>query len=208
VNGHRLNAAKTELPPIQTSDEKRYIISREDAVQAAIRIGKPLFSRLHPDYMGLSIVNTILGGYFGSRLMSNIREEKGYTYGIASHLLTLRDSGYFVIGSTVGAEVWKETVSECSKEMNRLCNEKVGKEELVLVRNYLTGQVQRSVDGPFQMADQLRGLWIHDLNLNYLSDFVEMINVITPEEIRNLAAKYLNPTNMTLVAAGPVKSSD
>ena len=158
--------------------------------------------------MGLTIVNTILGGYFGSRLMSNIREEKGFTYGITSHLVTLRDSGNFVIGSTVGAEVWEETVAECAKEMDRLCNDKVEPGELVLVRNYLTGQVQRSVDGPFQMADQLRGLWIHDLDLDYLTDFMGLINSITPEEIRNLAAKYLDHSNMTVVAAGPIKSSD
>jgi len=208
LNGHPLNTGTPELPPLQMSQQKRFIISRPDAVQTAIRIGKPLFSRLHPDFMGLTIVNTILGGYFGSRLMSNIREEKGFTYGIASHLLTLRDSGYFVIGSTVGAEVWEETVSECFKEMNRLCTDKVKPGELDLVRNYLTGQVQRSVDGPFQMADQLRGLWIHDLDLNYLTDFMELFNRISPEEIRNLAIKYLDHSNMTVVAAGPIKSSD
>ncbi len=207
VNGKALNSSRSELPPIQTSEQKLSIISRPDAVQTAIRIGKPLFSRLHPDFMGLTIVNTILGGYFGSRLMSNIREEKGFTYGIASHLVTLRDSGYFVIGSTVGAEVWEETVSECSKEMNRMCTDKVKPDELMLVRNYLTGQVQRSVDGPFQMADQLRGLWMHNLTLDYLSEFMALINSITPDEIRNLSAKYLDPSNMTIVAAGPIKSS-
>jgi predicted Zn-dependent peptidase len=163
---------------------------------------------MHPDFMGLTIVNTILGGYFGSRLMSNIREEKGYTYGISSHLLTLKDSGYFVIGSTVGADVWKETVTECNKEMTRLCSDLVKPDELELVRNYLTGQVQRSVDGPFQMADQLRALLMHDLDLKYLSDFIMLVNTITPEEIRHLASAYLDPSTMTVVAAGPIKSSD
>ncbi|MCX6224658.1 MAG: pitrilysin family protein [Bacteroidia bacterium] len=208
VNGNPKNAGTPELPPLQTNDRKRCIISRPDAVQTAIRIGKPLFSRLHPGFMGLTVVNTILGGYFGSRLMSNIREEKGYTYGIASHLPSLRDSGYFVIGSTVGVDVWEQTVSECFREIYRLCNDKVEPGELELVRNYLTGQVQRSVDGPFQIADQLRLLWIHDLDLNYLTDFMELINSITPEEIRNLAIKYLDPSNMVIVATGPIKSSD
>jgi zinc protease len=196
------------LPPLETSPGISSIISRPDAVQTAIRIGKPLFNRLHPDFMGLTIVNTILGGYFGSRLMTNIREEKGFTYGIASHLLTLRDSGYFVIGSTVGAEVWEETVAECKKEMDRLCSDKVKKNELELVRNYLTGQVQRSLDGPFQVADQLRALWMHDHGLNYLIEFMALINSITPMEIQRLAAKYLDPADMKVVAAGPIKSSD
>ena len=208
VNSTAQNNPTPLLPPIQTSLLRRCTISREDAVQTAIRMGKPLFSRLHPDFMGLTIVNTILGGYFGSRLMSNIREEKGFTYGIASHVITLKDSGYFVIGSTVGAEVWEQTVAECAKEMNRLCTDKVKPGELKLVRNYLTGQVQRSIDGPFQVADQLRGLWIHDLDLNYLADFMKLINRITPEEIRNLATKHLDSSNMIIVAAGPIKSSD
>lgn len=207
LNGMQADRQKEELPPILTSSEKKSTIFRPDAVQTAIRMGKPLFSRLHPDFMGLTIASTILGGYFGSRLMSNIREEKGYTYGIASHLVTLKDSGYFVIGSTVGTEVWQETVTECVKEMNAMCNDRVRPDELELVRNYLTGQIQRSVDGPFQMADQLRGLWIHDLDLNYLSAFMELINRITPAEIRELAQKYLDPSNMTLVAAGPIKNS-
>lgn len=208
VNGKGPSAAGNDLPPVQWSQGKRIIIPRPEAVQTAVRIGKPLFSRLHPDFMGLTIVNTILGGYFGSRLMSNIREEKGYTYGIASHLPSLRDSGYFVIGSTVGAEVWEDTVSECLKEMYRLRADKVKPGELVLVRNFLTGQIQRSVDGPLQLADQLRSLWIHDLGLNYLSEFMALINSITPDEIRDLAVKHLDPSNMTIVAAGPVKSSD
>jgi len=206
-NDTRAEPHRSTLPALETSPEKQSIISRPDAVQTAIRIGKPLFSRLHTDFMGLTIVNTILGGYFGSRLMSNIREEKGYTYGIASHLVTLKDSGYFVIGSTVGPEVWEDTVKECSKEMDRMRTEKVKPGELKLVRNYLTGQVQRSLDGPFQIADQLRALWMHNLNLNYLSDFMEMINAITPDEIRSLAEKYLDPADMAVVAAGPIKSS-
>lgn len=208
VNGDQKITALPELPTILPCVPKRCIITRPDAVQTAIRIGKPLFNRLHPDFQGLTIVNTILGGYFGSRLMSNIREEKGYTYGIASHLLSLRDSGYFVIGSTVKAEVWEETITECMKEIDRLCTEKVKTGELELVRNYLTGQIQRSLDGPFQLADQLRALWMHDLDLNFLSVFMELINAITPEEIRDLAARHLHPANLTVVAAGPMKSSD
>ncbi len=207
VKENNISSPDRELPEIQSSTIKRSIITQKDAVQTALRIGKPLFNRMHPDFMGLTIVNTILGGYFGSRLMSNIREEKGYTYGIASHLLSLRDSGYFVIGSTVRAEVWEETVIECTKEIERMCTDKVKPGELELVRNYLTGQIQRSVDGPFQLTDQMRALWMNGLDLSYLSVFMELINSITPEEIRNLAARHLNHTNMAVVAAGPMKTS-
>jgi predicted Zn-dependent peptidase len=196
------------LPAIESSLLRRSVIPRMDAVQTAIRIGRPLFSRLHPDHMGLTIVNTILGGYFGSRLMSNIREQKGYTYGISSHLPTLRDSGYFVIGSAVGAEVWEDTVKECFIEMQKLCSEKVADHELELVRNYLIGMIQRSLDGPFQVADQLRSLWTHNLGLDYLTGFMELISSITPGEIRDLAARHLDPSQMTVVAAGPIQTTD
>ena len=202
-----LKTNTTVLPKIMPEVPKRSIITRDDAVQTAIRMGKPLFNRLHPDFMGLTIANTILGGYFGSRLMSNIREEKGYTYGIASHLLSLRDSGYFVIGTTVRAEVWEETITECQKEIDRLCTDLIKPGELELVRNYLTGQIQRSLDGPFQLADQMRALWMHDLDLNFLSVFMDLINTITTSEIRDLAAKHLGHSNLAVVAAGPIKSS-
>jgi zinc protease len=194
------------LPPLQTQADAIRTINRPEAVQTAVRIGKPLFNRQHPDYMGLAIVNTILGGYFGSRLMSNIREEKGYTYGIGSHLVMLRNSGYFVIGTNVAAGVWKETIAECRKEIDRLCNDRIPGEELTLVRNYLTGSIQRSLDGPFQLADQFRALWIHDRDLGFFTDMLKLINSITPEEIRDLAIRHLGSDGMKVVAAGPVES--
>jgi predicted Zn-dependent peptidase len=196
------------LPPIPTGQGALDTIARPDAVQTAIRVGKTVISRMDIDYQGLTIVNTLLGGFFGSRLMSNIREEKGYTYGISSHLLALKDTGYFVIGSTVAADRWQETLTECKKEIDRLQNDLVEADELELVRNYLTGQVQRSVDGPFQVADQYRALWMHGLDLNYLSGFMSVIGSLTPEEIRNLACKHLDYTNMAIAVAGPVQTPD
>jgi len=194
------------LPPIKPSREKEILLQKPGAVQVAIRIGCPLFGRKHPDFQKLTVLNTILGGYFGSRLMSNIREEKGYTYGISSQLSALKDSGYFMIGATVGAEVWHQSIDECNKEMIRLGREPVSREELRLIRNYLTGQLQRSVDGPFHLAEQYRALWINGLDFSYLSEFMDTINRITPEELTGLAKRHLNPENMITVAAGPVKS--
>lgn len=194
------------MPPIKPAADKRIEVNQPEAVQTAIRIGCPVFGRMHPDFQGLTILNTILGGYFGSRLMSNIREEKGYTYGISSHLLSLRDSGYFVIAATVGADVWRQAIDECNKEMIRLAEEKISLSELARIRNYLTGQLQRSIDGPFQLAEQYRTLWINGLDFTYLSDFMGLINRITPEDLKNLAVRYLNPGNMITVAAGPIKT--
>lgn len=196
----------TPIPPAGSQLAKPVTIPVQGAVQTAIRIGKTLFSRTHEDFQGLTIVNTILGGYFGSRLMSNIREEKGYTYGISSHLAALQDMGFFMIGATVGAEVWQDAVKECFHEISRLSEELVQDEELDRVRNYLIGQLQRSVDGPFQLADQYRPLWMNQLDFSYLIRFMNTILEITPEDIRNLARKHLAPDSMLIVAAGPIES--
>lgn len=186
-----------------TASSSRIFLPMKEAVQASIRMGKPLFSRKNPDFSGLSIVNTILGGYFGSRLMKNIREEKGLTYGISSHLATLRDHGFFMLGSTVEAGSADAALQECRKEMTRLASDLVPEVELELVRNYLTAQVQRSIDGPIQVAEQFRSLWMHEMDFSHLKEFIRLINNISPEEIRDLAAKYLNPTEMIEVIAGP-----
>lgn len=201
-------ASLATLPPLATSPARESAIHRPEAVQTAIRIGKPLFNRLHPDFMGMMVVNTILGGYFGSRLNSNIREAKGYTYGISSHLPVLRDSGYFVIGSAVGAGFHQDAIRECFIEMEKLANDLVGREELELVRNYLTGQIQRSLDGPFPITDQLRTLLVNGQGLESLAAFIELANTITPAEIRDLAGRHLDPSGMKVVSAGPVGSLD
>lgn len=197
---------ENNMPPISPAAEPWIEINQPEAVQTAIRIGCPAFGRLHPDFLGLTILNTILGGYFGSRLMSNIREEKGYTYGISSHLLPLRDGGCFVIAATVGADVWRQAIDECNKEMIRLAEETIPGTELARIRNYLTGQLQRSLDGPFQLAEQFRTLWINGLDFDFLSCFMDLINRIRPEDLQNLAVRYLNPDNMITVAAGPIKT--
>ncbi len=191
------------LPAIEPALPERISIEKNEALQASIRIGKPLFTRTHPDFQGLTIVNTILGGYFGSRLMKNIREEKGLTYGISSHLVPLKDHGYFVIGSTLEAGSAELAISECRKEMIRLREEKVSGTELDLVRNYLTGQIQRSVDGPLQLAEQFRALWLHNLDFRHLQEFIQLINDISPGQLRDLAATHLNPAEMIEVLAGP-----
>jgi len=195
--------ATDRLPEPQTAPSTRISIPMKEAVQASVRMGKPLFSRKNPDFNGLSIVNTILGGYFGSRLMKNIREEKGLTYGISSHLVTMRDHGFFMIGSTVEAASANAALRECRTELTRLASERVPDPELDLVRNYLTAQVQRSIDGPIQVAEQFRALWLHEMDFSHLRGFLRLIDQISSEEIRSLAATYLDPNGLIEVVAGP-----
>jgi predicted Zn-dependent peptidase len=177
-------------------------VEKTDAVQTAIRIGKILFNKTHPDYFGFMILNTILGDFFGSRLMKNIREDKGYTYGIGSYLSEMNDSGYFVIGTEVGKDVKDATLTEIQKEIEKLQNELVSEEELNLVRNYLLGQTLKSADGPYALMELFLSVENQNLDLDFFNDFIHKIKSIQAEELRGLARKYLDWDSFSIVSAG------
>lgn len=179
-------------------------IPKKDAIQNAIRIGKVLFNKTHKDYFDFHVLNTILGGYFGSRLMSNIREDKGYTYGIGSAIVNLEDSGYFFISTEVGAEVCNAAINEIYKEISILNNETVPYEELNLVKNYLAGTLLRSLDGPFALAEKFKAAHIFGFDMNYYNNLLKHIHAITPERIQELAKSYLQPDSLTEVVVGKV----
>jgi zinc protease len=176
--------------------------TKEGALQTAIRVGKILFTPQHEDYMAFDVLNTLLGGYFGSRLMSNIREDKGYTYGIGSGVVNMKAVGYFFISTEVGVEVKEDTLKEIRYEIERLQTELVDCEELDLVKNYLIGQVLKGTDGPFAMMNQF--LFIHDYGLpdDYLSRYVKTVQSVTPEELRSLANRYLDWESMNVIEVG------
>ncbi len=179
------------------------LIKKKDAVQSAIRIGKPLFNKTHPDYAGMNVLNTVLGGYFGSRLMSNIREDKGYTYGIGSAVVSLLQGGYFFIAAETGVKVTEPAIVEIYKEIERLKTEIIPDEELSMVKNYLSGSFLRSVDGAFQLAERCKGIIIYGLNYDYFYNYLNVIKTITPEELMQLANKYLeNESFYELVVGG------
>jgi predicted Zn-dependent peptidase len=161
-----------------------------------------LFNKTHPDYCDFTVLNTILGDYFGSRLMSNIREDKGYTYGIGTLLGELHETGYFVIATEVGKDVKDATLIEIQMEISRLQTELVGTEELLLVKNYMIGQLLKSADGPYALTDLFLGVETFGLNLDFYNKSIDAINNITPERIQELAIKYLKWEEMTVVSAG------
>ncbi|MBI5217608.1 MAG: insulinase family protein [Bacteroidia bacterium] len=182
--------------------EKFYLLKKEDAVQSALRVGKVLFNKLHPDFLGMQVLNTILGGYFGSRLMANIREDKGYTYGIGSIFVSMKNSGFFVIVSEVGADVSHKTIKEIELELKKLRNELVPEDELKLVRNYMLGEMLNAFDGPFALAEAFRGLLDYDLDYDFYDKAVHTIKTITAKELNTLANKYLHEGTMYKVVAG------
>ncbi|MEP7265050.1 MAG: pitrilysin family protein [Bacteroidota bacterium] len=175
---------------------------RPGAVQNAIRIGRRLFNRKHPDYPKLTVLNTILGGYFGSRLMTNIREDKGYTYGIGSGLASLADDGYFYISTEVGADVCEAALKEIYIEVAQLREHVVPEQELALVKNYLYGSFQRSMDGPFAISDRFKTVLLSGLNYDYFRQYLDTLKNITPNEVLAVAEKYLSSSGFTQVTVG------
>lgn len=197
------NGASTQtFPGPKPAKDAFHLIEKADSLQSALRIGKILFNRRHTDFAGMQVVNTILGGYFGSRLMSNIREDKGFTYGIGSMVTSLLHSGMFTIASEVGTDVRQQAVDEVFKEIDRLRNEPVPEDELALVKNYLLGVFLRSADGPFALSELVKASVDYDMGMDYYAQFVETVNNITANEIRDLAVKYLDPATMITLVVG------
>jgi len=187
----------------ESSGRKEHYIVKEGAMQSAIRMGCIAFGHSHPDFAGMKVLNAILGGYFGSRLMMNLREDKGYTYGIGSALVPLLRGGYFVISGEVGAEVTKPALAEIKKELNRLCNEQVSENELSIVRSYLSGEMLRAVDGPFAQAGLFRELIEDGLGISHFEHLIDTVQHINARQLQDLAIKYLNPDDLFTLVVGP-----
>lgn len=207
--GNAIFQGKTDssksLPEFKTTDY-RVFTYKKDTVQSSIRMGRVLPKRDHTDMPGLVVLNTILGGYFGSRLMRNIREDKGYTYGISSFIIPMAELSVLVVSTEVGSAFAEKTIEEVFKEMRKLQTEPISNDELELVRGYMTGQILRTFDGPFAIADSLASLFqYNNLNFGYIDDLIKTINQITPLELMELAKKYLDADSMVVSVAGSHK---
>jgi zinc protease len=181
---------------------KEILIQKEDGLQSTIRIGRRLFTRHHSDYFKMLVTNEILGGYFGSRLMKNIREEKGLTYGISSHLVTLRNDGYFMIGTDVKKEFTQQTIDEIKKEIYKLQTEPIGEEELQTVKNFMAGEFAGSLNTAFEVADRRKILLLDGLPADFFNRYIDQIHATTSEDILEMANLYLNPADMLEIVVG------
>lgn len=197
--------AEKRVHHIEPDKDRGHIVPKIDALQSAIRIGRLFPNRNEPDFFGLNVLVTLLGGYFGSRLMSNIREEKGYTYGIGAGIFSFTNAAFLSISTEVGVDVCTSALNEIYYEIERLQNELVEPEELNAVRNFLLGETLRSFDGVFAMSNSLRTLVEADLDYSHYDSFIETIRTITPEEIHLLALKYFNKSDMYEVVAGKLE---
>lgn len=181
---------------------KEIYIEKADAVQSAIRMGNISINRTHEDFPALQIVNCVLGGYFGSRLMTNIREDKGYTYGIGSGIASLKQAGYFFIATEVGVEVCQSALNEIEKEINLLKTELVGNDELALVRNYMLGSMLGSLENAFSHADKFKNIYFSGLDYGYYTKYINTVKTIDAATIKSIANKYLDWNAVTRVVVG------
>lgn len=191
INSRTLPGINFNTDPAET--KKYNIINDADGVQGAIRMARPFFNRHHPDFQKAQVLNNIFGGFFGSRLMSNIREDKGYTYGIHSYLQNHIHNSAWMISTEAGRDVCGATIEEVYKEMAILCNEPVEPGELDLVRNYMIGSLLGDLDGPFQIIARWKNYILNGLTDAYFYDSIQTVQSVTAEELRELAKKYLNP---------------
>jgi zinc protease len=203
--GQKRTTALKNTSPFNILNEKpqKLKLKNEDTLQSSIRIGRRMGSRYNnPDYNAFTVLNTILGGYFGSRLMTNIREKKGYTYNIYSSVDMMHHDGYFYIASEVSNKFVKKAMTEIYRELEILQNDLVGQDELKMVQNYLLGNMLNMIDGPFSVSDVVRSFITEGVPLEQFTELVETIKNITPQDLRQLAQKYFKREDMFEVIVG------
>ena len=192
--------AEQRLPATQTTNVLRRDV--EGALQSSIRVGRLLFPRTHPDFVGMQVVAAALGGYFGSRLMQNLREEHGYTYGVMAAMVNFDKEGYLAIATQVAREVREEALAEIYREIERMRHELLDDEELQMVKNMMIGEILRILDGPFGIADVTIENIMCGMDNRAMEQSVERILSITAEQIRALAERYLRREDLVEVVVG------
>ena len=177
---------------VDNAGEKKYRVSNDpDGVQGSIRMARPFISRHHPDFTKAQVLNTLLGGFFGSRLMNNIREDKGYTYGIHSYFQNHLHDSAWMISTEAGKDVCEAAIEEVYKEMKILREEAVEEEELLLVKNFLIGTVLGDLDGPFHIIARWKNIILNKLAHDHFDKSVQAIKQVSSKELQELANKYL-----------------
>ncbi len=178
------------------------LVNRPENLQSSIRLGRRLFNRSHPDFFKFIVTNTIFGGYFGSRLMKNIREEKGFTYGISSSLIPQKEGGYLIIGTDVKKEFTQQTIDEIHKEIVRLQTEQISENELETAKNYMIGSFVGSLNTPFEVADRQKVIILENLPTDFYQNYIQQVNAVSAEDVMQIANNYLKTEELCEVVVG------
>ena len=198
-----LKQRQDEIHPLPTAGKRLVqIVDRPSAVQTSVVVGHMGLARDSVDYIPVSVMNTLFGGYFGSRLNLNLREERGYTYGAHSRFDTRKQRGPFAAGAEVRSEVTDLAIEEVLKEMRRMREEAVSEEELDKVKRYVTGSFPLQIETPSQVAQRIITIELYGLEKTYYNSFNSSVLALTPDDIQQAAIKHLDPDAAVIVAAG------
>lgn len=181
------------------------MVDRPGAAQSTIYLGLPVVDPSNKDYVALMVTNTLLGGFFSSRVTANIREDKGYTYSPGSSISSRYRDAYYVQVADVTTDVTGPALKEIFYEINRLQGEAPSEEELNGVKNYLAGSFVRNNSSRGGIIGQLGFLGLHGLDDSYLTEYVKNVFAVTPADVQRMAQTYLRDEDMTLAITGDVK---
>lgn len=194
--------SKPIIPSVSEISPQRIHYEIPSSVQSSLRIGRRMFSRNHPDYIDLFILNTLLGGFFGSRLNMNIRENKGMTYNIGSSLETLSYDGCFLIMAEMSHEHVEKAIKLIFKEFKKLTEEPVGEDELIQLKRYMMGTLINAIDGPFNTSSLIKSIISDQSDLGIWEKAVARIHAINADNIFETATRYLHPDDYWVVSSG------
>mgnify|MGYP003936572115 CR=1 FL=1 len=182
-----------------------HLIDRPGAPQSTIYLGLPVANPYDQDFVPLVVTNALLGGSFGSRITSNIREQKGYTYSPFSQLSSRYRDAYWAEVADVTTDVTGPALQEIFKEIRRLQNEPPPADELKGIQNYLAGTFVLQNSSPGGIIGQLAFLNLHGLSDDYLTKYVQNVYAVTPQKVSEMTRKYIREDSMTLVITGDKK---
>lgn len=204
ANLNQLNSNSPSLPREFTATglDPMQLIEKSDSIQTSLRLGKRSVNRNHPDYPQLILLNHLLGGYFGSRLMKNLREEKGLTYGIHSSISAFANDSVFMIGTDVNKKDRELAISEIKNEIKVICDQPISDTELTLARNHLLGGLQLDTANPFSVMEKIKTIRTHKLNPQFYNQIFSRISETTPRTLMELAQTHLVPETLYVVAVG------
>ncbi len=191
------------LPPAATIYGRRNIVVK-DTMQSAVKIGFMAMDSSHPDFHRFRVLSVLFGGYFGSRLMSNIREENGYTYHISAELDAYGNGNSFMISSEAANEYVEPLIVEVKREIRRLLEEPVPEAEVELVRNYIMGELCREYEGLSAKSEVFINAWLSGEKFSSVNDYINTVQSVGAAELREVARKYLSTGNMIEIVAGAV----
>jgi zinc protease len=195
-------AAKEAVALPEVRGRRVYLVHNPGSVQTQILAGCPAITRKHPDWIRLGLTNSLYGGAFNSRLVMNIREDKGYTYSPRSGVTPLRQHGYFSVSAAVRNDVVAASLTEIFYEIDRLRSLAVPEGELADAQNYLSGVFSMGLATQEGLLSQFSTAELHELPKDYLETYRDKVRALTSADLLATARKYLDSANMQVVVVG------